>query len=59
VATTNYRKEGAHLKQITWRLSMKNKGSRAKNLKSKGARKERSRLRSKRGKTHLSPLLEG
>jgi hypothetical protein len=37
-------------------VSMKNKGSRAKNLKPKGAKKERSRLRSKRGKTLSSPL---
>jgi hypothetical protein len=49
-ATTNYRKEVAQLKQITGRLSMKSKGARGKNLKPKGARKERSRLRSKRGK---------
>jgi hypothetical protein len=35
---------------------MKNKGSRAKNLKPKGARKERSRLRSKKGKTQSLPL---
>ena len=34
---------------------MKNKGSRGKNLKRKGARKERSRLRKRRGKKKTPP----